>query len=248
MNGVIMSFILYFFICAMAITSLATHVSGSIEHQILNSRELITESKWRTLRRDTVLNVRKQTVSEFDVVGCGGDQRGAVTMFVWNSTSSTATLIREYNPSVKRCIFGVAAGSIDGDKHVSPMQAAAFELSEEAQLKGGRWIKLTTTSSSERSAKASVSASMLANSAEAVEVGVAQDKYIQQMFHAFLVIDPVVDENPRQLDDEEDIEIVRNVTIHSILQMIKTGELNIVGGWTALLAIEKLREIGLIER
>ena len=63
----------------------------------------------------------------------------------------------------------------------------------------------------------------------------------------YLVIDPHHVPNPRPLDDEEDIEIVRGITVEEIMQMIREGDMNLVGGWAALLALNKLRELGEIE-
>ena len=61
---------------------------------------------------------------------------------------------------------------------------------------------------------------------------------------AYLVLDASHVEEPRPLDDEEDIEIVKGVSIAEILIMIKKGEFNLVGGFASLLAIEKLRDLG----
>ena len=70
------------------------------------------------------------------------------------------------------------------------------------------------------------------------------DKYVVTELTPYLVIDAQHVPYPRPLDDEEDIEIVRGVTADQILQMIKEGDFNLVGGWGALLALEKLRELG----
>ena len=50
--------------------------------------------------------------------------------------------------------------------------------------------------------------------------------------------------DPRPLDEEEDIEIIRNVRVEEIFAMIRDGEMNLVGGWACMLAIEKLRKLG----
>jgi len=50
--------------------------------------------------------------------------------------------------------------------------------------------------------------------------------------------------NSLLLFQEEDIEIISGVTIPEILQWIRNGEMNLVGGYGCLLAIEKLRELG----
>ena len=73
----------------------------------------------------------------------------------------------------------------------------------------------------------------------------AMDKYTTTTISCFLVLDPERETNPRPLDAEEDIEIVNNVKIPQILNWIQNGEMNLVGAWGCLLAIEKLRELEL---
>jgi hypothetical protein len=70
------------------------------------------------------------------------------------------------------------------------------------------------------------------------------DKYSVTEITPYLVIDPHHVDNPRPLDDEEDIQIVGGVSPCEILRMIREGDFNLVGGWGALLALEKLRELG----
>ena len=48
-------------------------------------------------------------------------------------------------------------------------------------------------------------------------------------------------------DDEEDIEILSNVSVEEIMRIIRRGDMNVVASWAALLAMEKLREMGEIE-
>ena len=76
---------------------------------------------------------------------------------------------------------------------------------------------------------------------------VPMDKYVVTEITPYLVIDAEHVHNPRPLDDEEDIEIIRCVTANEILQMIREGDFNLVGGWGALLALQKLRDLGEIQ-
>lgn len=73
------------------------------------------------------------------------------------------------------------------------------------------------------------------------------DKYVVTEVVPYLVIDPEKVVNPRPLDEEEDIEILEGVSVDTILEMIRGGEMNLVGSWGCLLAIEKLRRIGEIQ-
>ena len=76
---------------------------------------------------------------------------------------------------------------------------------------------------------------------------VPMDKYVVTEITPYLVIDAEHVHNPRPLDEEEDIEIIRGVTSDEIIQMIREGDFNLVGGWGALLALQKLRELGEIQ-
>ena len=76
---------------------------------------------------------------------------------------------------------------------------------------------------------------------------VPMDKYVVTEITPYLVIDAEHVHNPRPLDDEEDIEIIRCVTANEIIQMIREGDFNLVGGWGALLALQKLRDLGEIQ-
>ena len=73
------------------------------------------------------------------------------------------------------------------------------------------------------------------------------DKYVQTEIVPYLVVDPHHVTNPKPIDEEEDIEIVSGVSAEEIMQMVKKGDMNLVGGWGALLALAKLRELGEIE-
>jgi len=152
------------------------------------------------------------------------DQKGAGAsiVFAWNSKSKTATIIKEYNPGCDQILYGLAAGIVEIDKHGSDYDIAARdELEEECHLAGGTWHRLLNNDAS-----------------------IAMDKYLMTKIVAYLVIDPVKVEHPRPLDEEEDIEIVHGVSVKEIMEMICAGEMNCIGGFASLLAIEKLRSLG----
>jgi hypothetical protein len=184
--------------------------------QILD--ETTAYSGWRTITQRRV-RLRNGRVATFDLVGVktGG---AAVLVFAWDTRTKSATLIREYMPASNRVMWGLAAGLVE-EKHdqFDPQLAARHELEEECHLTKGRWMALCDAPS-------------------------AMDKYSTTVMHCYLVLDPEREDNPRPLDDEEDIEIVSGVTIPQILQWIQNGEMNLVSGWGCLLAIEKLRELG----
>jgi hypothetical protein len=146
-------------------------------------------------------------------------------------------MVQEYMPGCNRILIGLAAGMMEPSKHGSdettaPLRAAQCELEEECHLTGGTWIPLSKCSSSDGAGGAGAGAST------------SMDKYTATRVTPFLVIDAHHTNTPRPLDEEEDIEIIRGVTIPEILNLIATGQMTITAGWGCLLAIEKLRELG----
>mmetsp|Transcript_419 Transcript_419/g.967 ORF Transcript_419/g.967 Transcript_419/m.967 type:complete len:281 (-) Transcript_419:94-936(-) len=198
--------------------------SAGQEYEHIN--DVLGYSRWRSIIQRTV-RMPNGKVIDFDVVDQKG--KGAVVVFAWNTRTKTATLIREYMPGSMKVMTGVAAGIIEsGAKHNGgdPAVAAKFELEEECHLRGGRWYSLTET-----------------------DATVPHDKYSVTEFSAYIVLDAErIDveggEEVRELDEEENIEIIHGVSVQEILRIIRAGEMNLVGGWTCLLALEKLRELG----
>lgn len=82
---------------------------------------------------------RGERVIHFDVVDQAHATGGAVIVFAWNSTSKTATIVREYMPGPHRVMSGLAAGIAEDGKHAAaggageadPLVAARCELEEE---------------------------------------------------------------------------------------------------------------------
>ena len=148
-------------------------------------------------------------------------------IFAWDSKTKTATIVREYMPGCHKVLGGLAAGIIETcpDKHDSdPLVAAQHELEEECHLAGGTWYRLTDEG-----------------------VTVPMDKYVQTKITPYLVVDPAIVEDPRELDEEEEIEIVRGVKPDEIIDMVRAGDMNLVGAWASLLALQKLRDLGEVE-
>ena len=187
-------------------------------------REEVLYEGWRKVIRRTVQSPKMTRHIEFDVIDQTHSTGGAVIIFAWNSTSKSATIIREYMPGCHRVLGGLAAGLVE-EKHGGSEEAAArHELEEECHLAGGTWYRLINEN-----------------------VSVPMDKYVQTEIVPYLVVDPHHVPNPKPIDEEEDIEIVSGVSAEEIMQMVKKGDMNLVGGWGALLALVKLRELGEIE-
>ncbi len=90
------------------------------------------------IRRSVNINPH-QKVLDFDIIDQAHTSAGAVIIFAWNSTSKTATIVREYMPGPHRVLSGLAAGIVEEGKHSSvedleegdTLVAARFALEEE---------------------------------------------------------------------------------------------------------------------
>lgn len=99
------------------------------------------------------------------------------------------------------------------------------QLEEEAHLLGGTWHALC----------------------DDADTTINADKYSNNEFYCWLVVDPHVTLTPRALDDEESIEIKRGLTMKQVTSMLTSGKLSIVSSFVFLMGTRKLRELGLIE-
>lgn len=147
----------------------------------------------------------------------------SVTVFIWDSASCTSTLIREYHPGPEVYLFGSVAGMYEFSKHESALQAAQFELAEEAQLQTNQWHPLLADT----------------------DAKMPLDKYSNNQFMPFLALDCTQVSLFRPLDDEEHITIHPNITYPMIIEMIQSGRMNVVSTYTILMGIQKLLELGL---
>lgn len=162
----------------------------------------------------------------FDIWGrvWRNDSFSVVAVIPFDKRTQTFTLVREYNPAHGRYVYSFPQGMVERSKHHSIQAAAAAELEEEAHLKCRRWTSLLTDHSP----------------------GVPQDKYQREVVFFYLCADAVAVENAAHLDNEEDIEIVRGVTVDQVRRLCQAGALqsnNIAAG---LMAVEYLRNLRLI--
>ena len=148
----------------------------------------------------------------------------SVVVFVFNATSNTTTLIREYHPGTETFMHGVIAGQFEQAKHINALVAAQFELEEEAQLQTDRWIPLLETP----------------------DISISLDKYSTNRFYPFLAVDCEYVESPRAMDPEELIYVEREVPLLRVWELIRRAEMNVVSSYTFLLAMQKLQSMGLV--
>jgi len=198
-------------------------------------------------------------------------QRGvdeAVLVFAWDAPSRTATLVREYMPSVHRKMMGLAAGMVEPEKHggenengggsAEPQRgaedirltAARHELEEECYLTDGTWYRLTPAPvPAKKDDNNNIDDDDTNGNADVLLGGVVMDKYSTTRLTAYLVVGakriPASRAKPRD-DTEVGMEVVRGVTLREIRGMLERGEMTVVGSWATLLALNKLRELGLV--
>ncbi|CAB1099379.1 unnamed protein product [Ectocarpus sp. CCAP 1310/34] len=194
---------------------------GKPQHDFKVLNRDLAYAGWRKIVKKTV-RVEDEKDYVFDVVH---QEEPSVAVLVWHTQTNTLTLIKEFAPGREEVAHGVVAGMYEKNKHDSPLQAAKYELEEEAHLLGGTWHTLC----------------------EDDETTVNADKYSSNEFYCWLVVDPYVTPTPKPMDDEEFIEIRRGVSMQECMRMVGRGELSIVSSFVVLMGARKLRQLGLLE-
>ncbi len=152
------------------------------------------------------------------------NKSGGVTMFVWCTKSKTATLVKEYHPGPHKVQLGTVNGCFESDKHVSALQCATFELEEEVQMKVSTPKNVIPLLDHE-------------------DMTVPVDKYSDNRFNPYLILDAEQVKDPRPMDDEEFIVVQRGLSYAEIMRLIRRGEINVASSYTILLAFKKLEEL-----
>lgn len=178
------------------------------------------EKAWRKIIRKEVMLPNKKTFN-FDVLSQG---HPSILVFVWDTKTKTTTLIKEYQPGPNSVLYGTVAGMYESNKHDSPLQCAQYELEEEAHLTSNTWIPLL----------------------QDAELAIPFDKYSDNKFYMYLALDCSKVPNPRSLDEAEYIVIENSVTYLKLLDIIKSGKMNVASSFAALLALQKLKEDNLL--
>lgn len=140
----------------------------------------------------------------------------------FHSSDRTFTLIREYCQGPNGLRYAWAGGKWEREKTHDLLDSAKAELSEEAGLKGGEWISLLPEGSN----------------------GIAELKWSSNLFHPYLVLDPIHDPKPGKQDAEEYIKIHRHVPIRQLRDWILAGEVMLPSVQAAVMAIACLRQRG----
>jgi hypothetical protein len=184
------------------------------------SEKTVFQGYRNIIRREYQLPSGKQ--ASFDILT---QKHLSVVVFTWNTTDSTTTLIREYHPGAEKFMYGAVAGMYESSKHLSPLHASVLELEEEAQLRAEshNWIPLLDTQ----------------------DTSMSFDKYSTNRFFPFLALDCTFVANARPMDDEELITVERAVPYSRMMQLLTSGEMNVVSSYAILLGVKKLREMGI---
>tara|TARA_B110000971_G_scaffold215123_1_gene248098 strand:- start:58 stop:720 length:663 start_codon:yes stop_codon:yes gene_type:complete len=191
-------------------------IPQSPTHTVTSRKALL--NSWRTVFEHTIHNSVSNKTVTYEIIDQKGE--GAVTIFAFDTRTKLCTLIREYQPGGNSILFGTAAGLIES-KHSSVEDAAISESNEELQLKNGTLLRLTARP-------------------------IIHDKYSSCKFHCFLLLDAVSDDEAAEQDAEEEIEVIRGLTIAEVKDLARGGEMNVVGVAACLLAIDKLDSLKLL--
>lgn len=112
-----------------------------------------------------------------------------------------------------------------------------MQLEEEARLVGGTWIPLLEPPTADE------------RSEEEELPSLVHDKYSTERFFPWLVLDAqAIDEDQaRPRDAEENIRVVDGLTAMDLRRLLRSGAMNCPSSAALFLALDKLREMGLLE-
>lgn len=180
--------------------------------------ETVLFKRYQTVYKRDIRYPNGRVVS-FDVLGNERSEFQSVFVFPFNTATRTATLIREYSPGRNAEQLSLVAGMFESTKHPSLDHAARAELSEEAHLSHGTLMPLSSS-------------------------GFAADKYSMNTFFYYLALDCQQDLQPGPRDEEEWIHVVPGVPLSEVRKSITDGLFNVPHSLCALLALDKLRDMG----
>ncbi|KAI8334750.1 hypothetical protein BC941DRAFT_462242 [Chlamydoabsidia padenii] len=164
-------------------------------------------------------------IIEWDVVGHHTPYPTFVVVFTYNTESKTTCILKEYAQGTNEIKYTCVSGSVDRRKHQSPLESAQHELSEEARLTGGEWISLLPEDQPD---------------------GISELKWGRNRFVPYLCINPHQDDQPRQRDEEECIQVVDKVDIKHLKSFITKGEMMLPSVQTSWMALEYLSNQGML--
>ncbi|GMH32762.1 hypothetical protein BSKO_00596 [Bryopsis sp. KO-2023] len=167
----------------------------------------------------------QEEVYEYDVVSSRHPHFCVVFPFHSAKPGKPAevTVLREYCQGPHSLTLSLPAGGFDPQKHHSKEECAQQELSEEAQLVGGKTVPLLPPD----------------------HPGFPEVKWCANRFTPFLLIDPEEDSSPLTQDAEEYIEVLR-VSVDEFKRMMVEGNMLPPSIVTANVAFDYLIQHGFL--
>jgi 8-oxo-dGTP pyrophosphatase MutT (NUDIX family) len=150
-----------------------------------------------------------------------------VATFVYYSKTNTCVLIKEFAQAAlpqTTLVYNLPGGGFLPKRHASLQHAAQDELSEEAGLKGGTWVRLLPDGN---------------------HPGVLETKWCRNRLTPFLCIDPDVDPTPRPQEAFEYIQRTE-VTLPELRAAMLGGEMLLPALYTCMAALDRLERDGRI--
>ena len=160
----------------------------------------------------------------FDILGSPKIDYKFVCTFVYFSSRNSCILLREFAQAAlpqTELVYNLPGGGFLPKKHKSVQHAAQDELSEEAQLKGGSWVRLLPEE----------------------HPGVLETKWCRNRLTPFLCIDPEQDPTPRAQEATEYIQRTE-VSIPELRAAMLSGEMLLPALHTCMAALEWLAANG----
>ncbi|XP_024537440.1 uncharacterized protein LOC112350151 [Selaginella moellendorffii] len=157
-------------------------------------------------------------VVEYDIVGSRTVSFHFCAVMPFDSKSKLVTLIKEYAQGSNGMMFSLPCGGLS-KSHTSLEDCAMKELSEEAHLHDGKLVKLIGDD----------------------HPGLLEVKWCRNRFTPYLILDPLIDPNPRPRDSEEYMEIVR-VDLEELDKIMFSGQMMLPSIVTCSMGLRYLKK------
>ncbi|KAI9298291.1 hypothetical protein K502DRAFT_283540, partial [Neoconidiobolus thromboides FSU 785] len=170
-------------------------------------------SRYLKLYSQTVHFPKQNKIIDYDIVGHNLKHQFIVCC-VYHSATKTFTLIQEYSQGNNNLLFGFVSGGFDNKKHLDIDACVKAEVLEEVGYSDGKLVNLLDYFNNEKR-----------NIGKESE-GILEIKWGTNKFYPYLLIDPILSkkENERELDYEEYIKIIENITLEELEEYILNGK------------------------
>ncbi|KAI8927839.1 hypothetical protein BC831DRAFT_451250 [Entophlyctis helioformis] len=198
----------------------------SLHHMVESRQQLPIVAEERAYKRFLSVWSRRVRFADgreidWDVAGHNTHVPTFATVFPFNTKTKTVRVIIEYAQGPNVMTYSLTAGGFDPNKHKDILETAQHELSEEARLHNGVWIRLIPDDHD----------------------GIPELKWCRNKFVPFLVLDADDDLTPRERDAEENIQVV-DLPLDDLQQHILRGLVMLPAVQTTLMATDWLKRNG----